>query len=138
MKCFGFMEKVINIEERLEHKKQKKQLEQNRGKIEAIQKIVRCSSCHFRCVMCGHHLQDSDSSDSSPSSSFGFAFCKNCGAEFEDFLAVSRGKSRPDVLWHNREWLKMWSAWLDYRQAMNGFVDSPEFKSLLEEIDKQS
>lgn len=129
------MDKVTNIEEKIKSKKQKKQLEQYSEKIEAIQKVVQCSSCHFRCAMCGHNLRDSDSSNDVPSPSFGFAFCENCRAEFEDFLAISREKKDPDVFWHNKEWLKMWSAWLNYRQAINGFINSPEFKSLLEELD---
>ncbi len=132
------MDKVINIEKRIASKKQRAQLEAYRGKLEAIQKVIQCSSCHHRCAMCGHYLKDSHALHDSPSNSFGFAFCESCRAEFEDFLAISRRKRRPDVVWHNKEWVKMWSAWLDYRQAMDGFLNSQEFKSLLEELDKQS
>jgi transcription elongation factor Elf1 len=122
------MDKVVNIEERIEGQKQKKQLERHRGKIEAIQKLIQCTSCHMRCAMCGHHLKDA----------FAFAFCENCRDEFDDFLSISKGEKPPDVFWHNKEWIDMLSAWLNYRQAVNGFMNSPEFRLLLEELDPES
>ena len=130
------MDKVVNIEEKLASRKQERELEEQRGKIGAIQKFVQCSSCHFRCALCGQHLSESDCSGKGPSSAFEFVFCDGCGAEFEEFLAVSRGKKTPEVSWHNKEWVKMWSAWLDYRQSINGFVGSSEFKSLLDEFNR--
>lgn len=132
------MDKVVSIEKRIESKKQEKQLEAYRGKLEGIQKVIQCSSCHHRCAMCGHYLKESDTTHDSPSTSSGFALCGCCKAEFEDFLAISREKGRSNIFWHNKEWVKMWSAWLDYRQAIDGFVNSPEFKSLLEELTKKS
>ena len=130
------MDKVVNINERLASRKQERALEEHRGRIGAIQKIIQCSSCHLRCALCGQHLSESDCSTMRPSSAFGFVFCFGCGAEFEEFLAVSRGEKSPEVSWHNKEWVKMWSAWLDYRQSINGFLDSPEFKSLLDELNR--
>ena len=132
------MDKVVSIEKRIKSKKQKKQLEEYRGKLEGVQKVVQCSACHHRCAMCGHYLKDSDATHDSPSTSFGFTLCECCKAEFEDFLAISREKRRTEIFWHNKAWVKMWSAWLDYRQAIDGFVNSPEFKSLLEEFSKKS
>ena len=130
------MDKVVNIEERLASKRLKLQLEKHQGKIGAIQKLIQCSSCHFRCALCGQHLGESDCSSTIPSASFGFVFCDDCGEEFEEYLAVSRGEKSPEVSWHNEEWLKMWSAWLDYRRTIKGFVGSPEFKSLLDKFER--
>jgi len=130
------MDKVVNIEEKLASKRRKLQLEKRQEKIGAIQKLIQCSSCHFRCALCGQHLGDLDSSPTVPSASFGFVFCDDCGEDFEEYLAVSRGEKSSEVSWHNEEWMKMWSAWLDYRRTINGFVDSPEFKSLLDELNR--
>jgi hypothetical protein len=132
------MDKVISIEKRIKRKKQKKQLESYRGKLEGVQKVIQCSACQHRCAMCGHYLKDSDATDGSSSTSLGFTLCECCKSEFEDFLAISREKRPANIYWHNKEWLKMWSAWLDYRQAIDGFVNSREFKSLLEELGKKS
>jgi hypothetical protein len=64
--------------------------------------------------------------------------CKDCGAEFEEFLAISGGEKKPELFWHNQEWLNIWSAWLNYRKAITAFIASPEFKVLLDEIDHDS
>lgn len=124
------MDKVVNIRERLERKKQKKRREQDREKLEAIQKLIQCTSCHLRCAMCGLYIKESNASNE-PGSTYGYTFCKNCKGEFDAFLSVSRGE-RSDVIWHNKEWINMWSAWLNYRKAVTAFMDSPEFKLLTE------
>lgn len=130
------MDKIVNIEERLASRKQERELEERRGRIGAIQRLIQCSSCHFRCTLCGQHVSESGCSTEGSSPAFGFVFCDGCGAEFEEFLAVSRGEKSPEVSWHNKQWVKMWSTWLDYRQSINGFVGSPEFKSLLDEFNR--
>lgn len=132
------MNNVVNIQKRIESRKQKEQLEQYRGKTWAIQKVIQCSSCHFKCAMCGLHFDMKDSSNKPAQSLLGFTFCESCREEYKDFLSISRGENQPDVFWHNKEWLHMWSAWLNYRQAITNFTDSDEFKLLLEELNKQS
>lgn len=127
-------DKIVNLAERLEHKRQKKQMAQYRGKIETIQKIVQCGSCKMRCAMCGLHLERDESSASPLPSSAGLIFCESCRSEFDDFLSVSKGGERSEVFWHNKEWEKMWSSWIKYRKAMTAFVDSSEFKLLMEEL----
>jgi len=122
------MDKIVSIRDRIESKKQKNQIAQNRQKIEAIQKVIQCSFCHFRCAMCGHHIKVTDSL---PDSSPGYAFCEQCRGEYEDFLSISRGE-HSDVFWHNKEWVNMWSSWIKYRQGMTGFINSREFKLLYE------
>ena len=54
------MEKVLNITARLEKKRQKEQVEAYRDKFEAMQRVLQCSACHFRCAMCGRHRKGAD------------------------------------------------------------------------------
>jgi hypothetical protein len=128
------MDKIVDINKRIELKKQKTQLTQYRDKIRALQKIVQCSSCQFKCAMCDHHLQENDISHDCQTAQ-GLVLCDSCRGEYEDFLAMSNGEKPDDIFWHNEAWLKMWSAWLGYRRAINDFMNSPEFKLLLEEMD---
>jgi len=130
------MDKVVNIRQRIEDKKQRERREHHREKMETIQKVVQCTACHFRCAMCGLHVTAADSPDQPPTSPDGLTFCESCGQEFDDFLAISRGEKRPDISWHNKEWFNMWSAWLEYRESINDFLNSNEFKHILEEIDR--
>jgi hypothetical protein len=133
----GTMDKIVNIEKRIEGKRKKEQVERHREKIDAVQRVVQCSSCHFRCAMCGFHVGSSASPDVPLSLSFSLTLCGDCRREFDDFLSTSEEKKASEVFWHNREWLNMWAAWLSYRKAMAAFINSKEFKLLLEEIDAQ-
>ena len=79
-----------------------------------------------------------DRSHDTDSSGQEYTFCDNCREEFEDFISSSKGKKHHRVFWHNKEWKEMWSAWLNYKQAIADFINSREFKLLLEELDNQS
>ena len=130
------MDKIVDICDRIESKKQKIQAEKYRGKLEAIQKLIQCSACNFRCAMCGHHVDVAESSHGTPPVSLGFSLCETCRDEFEDFLSVTEGGKTSDVSWHNEDWVKMWSAWLSYRRAITGFINSREFKRLMQELSR--
>ena len=127
------MNKVLNFTDRLEDKKREKQLKTHHYKVKAIQRIVQCSSCPFRCAMCGFHVDAKDPTgpdDSNPTQNF--VLCEDCRAEFEDFLQIKSGKMQSNIFWQNKEWMKLWSAWLDYHQAIGDFRNSREFNQLLD------
>lgn len=128
------VDKIVSLADRLESKRQKKQIARYRGKIETIQKIIQCGSCQIRCALCGLHLKKEESSTDIPHASLGLTLCESCRSEFDDFLSVSKVQQQSEVFWHNKEWVKMWSAWINYRKAMTAFVESPEYKLLMEEL----
>ena len=132
------MEKIVSLQKRIENKKQEDLRKQYRGKIQAIQKVAQCSSCHLRCSMCGLYLKPVDSTDHSHTTHSEYTFCENCKEDFEEFSAITRGEKQPQLFWHNEEWMNMWSTWLNYRKAIKRFIDSPEFKLLVEDLDAQS
>lgn len=131
------MNKIVNLKDRIENEKQKRRLELYRRKMEVIQSFAQCSTCHFRCAMCGQHLTETEASNWRGSPEHGYAFCDACGGEFEDYLSMSRHNIRTGPFWHNTEWKEMWSAWLQYQEAMTEFLNSPEYKLLLEEFDPE-
>jgi len=95
------------------------------------QKMIQCSSCYFRCAMCGMPVERSSAVKSSP----GLTFCEGCRQEFEEYQDISRGKKQPELFWHNKEWQNIWSSWLGYRRALSEFMKSRGFKLLIEEMD---
>jgi len=99
-------------------------------KVETTQRIVQCGLCQIKCAMCGYHARSADSPRQLILSPFGFSLCEICSAEFEDFLKIKQGKLEADVFWHNTEWLKLWSAWLDFQRTIMDFRNSSEFKQL--------
>ena len=132
------MEKIVNLKDRIENKRQREQIERYRGKIKSIQKVIQCASCHFRCAMCGLHSRPQERPESSDSESLEFTLCESCRREYDEFISITRGEKKAEVFWHNREWLKMWSAWLSYRKSVDHFMDSSELKLLLEELNSPS
>jgi hypothetical protein len=128
------MEKVVNIQEKIKRQEQKKQLRRHRGKIKVIQKVAQCSSCHLRCAMCGQYLSEADTPPDPGASVHEYIFCEDCRGEYEDFMASCKGMKTPQVFWHNREWEKMWSAWLGYQRAIADFVNSREFRTLVKKL----
>jgi hypothetical protein len=129
------MDKIIDLQKRLKTKKDGEILKQHQGKIETLSQIIQCSSCRLKCAMCGEHLGSVDTCGDRPPAVTGLTLCKNCKDEYNDFLSISDKKDQPDVFWHNKEWYRMWSAWIDYRKSIVAFMKSPEFKRLLKEID---
>ena len=129
------MDKIVDINERIAREKQAQQLKLRREKVEAIQKVTQCSSCHFRCAMCGLHIRPDDQSSEALSTSSGFPLCESCRGEFDDYQSIARDKKPSDLFWHNKEWENMWSAWLRYQKAITGFINSREFQRLIEDSD---
>jgi hypothetical protein len=128
------MTKIVDLQPQLHKKRQKELLDKYRGRVETVQKMIQCSSCHFRCNMCGAQVERSDPVKSSR----GLNFCEGCRTEFEEYQDISKGKKQPEVFWHNTDWLNVWSSWLSYRRAIAAFMNSREFKMLMEEMDSDS
>ena len=131
------MKKVINIHERLEGQKHELRLKKYRKKIDTLKRVTQCSSCHYKCAMCGQYLDETDFYDMTEKYDHEYSFCESCGEEFEDFLTLSGGGKSPEVFWHNEEWKRMWSTWLSYRKAVSDFLNSHEFDIMLNELDNQ-
>jgi len=132
------MSKIVDMSERIAAKEQREQLEKYRGRVETIQKMIQCSSCHFRCAMCGLQAKGGEAAASWPSETLGLPFCEGCREDFQEFLSITTGKKTPTLFWHNKEWLAVWSALLDYKKAISAFVASREFKLLMEELNSDS
>lgn len=125
------MEKVLNITARLEDKRRKQQVEAYRDKFEAVQRVLQCSACHFKCAMCGRHKKGDESSIPPSTASIESTLCESCRSEFEAFQKISKeGQGGPDIFWHNDEWIELWASWLDYQRSIRKFRNSFDFKQL--------
>ena len=125
------MEKVLNITARLQDKKRKEEVEAYRDRFEAVQRVLQCSACHYKCAMCNRHLERPDASNSMPSPPTEFILCESCRTEFETFKKMSReGLDQPDVFWHNDEWIELWTCWINYQRSINKFRNSFDFNKI--------
>ena len=130
------MNKVSSITDRLADKRREKQVEAYRQKAETLVRIVQCTSCPFKCAMCGYHVKETDSSSPSTPAPFAINLCPSCRAEFEDFLTHERGGEPAEIFWHNAAWFRLWSSWLEYQRAVREFKNSSEFREIGEKIDR--
>jgi hypothetical protein len=128
------MEKILSIRERLEDKKRKDRMAVLRQKVETVQKTVQCALCRHKCAMCGGNLSETRESCPPASSDLDIHLCKICRAEFEDYLQMTNGKRGSDIFWHNEEWLRLWSSWLEHQQALKDFGKSRAFRELTRKI----
>jgi hypothetical protein len=83
--------------------------------------------------MCGSHFDTPDLVCPSAPSYTDLILCESCRDEYNDFLEISKGNKNPEIFWHNKEWVRLWSAWLDYHKAIEKFRASKEFKQLIKE-----
>ncbi len=123
------MKKILNITDRLEDRKRAEQIETYRNKFESVQRLLQCSGCHFKCSMCGHHVERSATTLSPTANEFNL--CGNCLSEFEDFLNIPhRDNQKEEIFWHTEEWVELWSSWMKFQRALNGFKASINLKQL--------
>jgi hypothetical protein len=127
------MEKVFNITARLEDRKRKEQVQEYRDRFEAIQRVLQCSGCQYKCAMCNRHIDPSDPSSPPLSTPAEFILCESCQSEFDAFRRASRKDAyEPDVFWHNQEWINLWRCWLELQRAINKFRNSFDFNKIAE------
>ena len=123
------MKKILNITDRLEDRKRTEQIETYRNKFESVQRLLQCSGCHFKCSMCGHHVERSETMLNPTANEFNL--CGNCLSEFEDFLSLpNRDNQKEEIFWHTEEWVKLWSSWMNFQRALNRFKASINLKQL--------
>lgn len=130
------MDKILNITERLEHRKRKEQVETYRDKFETVQRIVHCSGCRYKCAMCGRHMEPSEP-ESACRVDTEFNLCDSCRSEYEQFKKMKRDNTADSGLfWHNREWMALWAAWCEYQRAIFRFRKSFDLHEVTGPADK--
>ena len=107
----------------------------HRQKAEALQRIVRCSSCQLSCAMCGSHFDVPDTVCPPAPPYPEITLCDSCREEYNDFMSVSKGKKGSDIFWHNTEWVNLWASWLEFHKAIEGFRNSKEYRELIKKKD---
>ena len=125
------MTNVFDIGHVREEKDRARHARSTRRKIETVRRLVQCTSCRFRCAMCGDRSEDDVPETASGSE---FTLCAGCREEYEAFLALSDGKDASDAFWHNEAWYALWGAWADYQRAIKAFKNSKEFREIIAQL----
>lgn len=122
--------KIVSIKHRLKDKQRKQREQLYRNRIQTLRRIAQCASCTIKCAMCGQHLQAGETRNAFQSLQIKLPLCNSCQSEYEDFLKITRGEKSSRAPWHNKEWCKLWTAWLEYQQAIRDFKRTKGFKDI--------
>ena len=130
------MTKIIQLDDKLQHSKEKRAEIIRKRKILAVQKIFQCIHCVFKCEKCGTQIgfEHETAVKISGDPKVPYRFCESCSEEYVDYMDRLQGKGNPEYYWHNEAWLKVWHTWIDYKGVIDGYLKSKEFKKLLEEL----
>lgn len=123
------MSKIINIQDHIELEKQKKLEEGQKRQVEAVRKVILCSSCRLRCSRCG--VQVATPTFCPFCSDLPFNLCPTCAEEYDEYKRSLDGLKSKDIPWHNQEWEEMWQRWLEYQKALKKYQQSREIRELL-------
>lgn len=105
-----------------------------KDKLEVLQSLLTCGRCGRRCAKCGAY-SESLSLVERVEESVSFRLCPLCLEDYRDLLFYLRdGRGQDDPLWHNREWARLWLAWLEYQLALNNYLSSPEMLEVIQEL----
>lgn len=130
------MAEIISISQKRQISKAQKAVLVKKQKILAVQKVFQCTHCAYKCEKCGtqiqkNHLQEKRGRHRPQ---LPYRFCNSCYEEYLDYIERLQGRGAPDCYWHNKEWLRVWRAWIDYQGSIDAYLKSNEFTKLLDEL----
>ena len=130
------MADIIQLDDKLQHTKEKKAEISRKRKILAVQKVFQCTHCAFKCEKCGTQINPDKESKVKDTSSLRvpYRFCASCFEEYVDYIERLKGRGDPECYWHNETWLEVWRKWIDYQGVVDSYLKSKEFMQLLEEL----
>lgn len=127
------MSKVIALHDKLKLTAAQKALEERKRKIRAIYKVFQCTRCASRCERCGAPVEG-EPAIKAGQAKIPYHFCESCAEEYRDYIHCLQGTPDPEASWHNHQWLKVWQTWIEYQGAVDQYLRSKEFRSLLSEL----
>jgi hypothetical protein len=133
-----FVANIIPIDGKLNLLKNRKDALIRQRKIKAVQNVFRCVRCAFKCEKCGVNLDQGHEPANQTANgeifNIPYHFCNNCREEYQDYLKYLRGEIDPENYWHSNNWAELWNKWIVYQGALDSYLKSKEFKSLLGEL----
>ncbi len=105
--------------------------------LESLKALLHCNYCAHRCARCGGHGEPTHLVTHAPRG-LSFRLCSACR---DDYLQLVRhletGRPPDGPSWHNRQWVHLWLAWLEYQAGLARYLTSPEVIRILEELRKE-
>ncbi|MDJ0830677.1 MAG: hypothetical protein QNI92_12550 [Desulfobacterales bacterium] len=130
------MADIILIDDKIKAAETKRAAQIRKKKLLAVQRVLQCSQCAFKCEKCGSQIKMADQEDLTDDGPprFPYRFCESCDEEYRQYIRHLEGHADPDCYWHNDSWLDAWKKWIDYQGAFDSYLKSKEFIQLLQEL----
>ncbi len=130
------MAEIIQLDDKIQHDKEKKAEIIKKRKIIAVQKVFQCAHCAFKCEKCGTQINPDERDNMSERDKIRvpYRFCEGCSEEYIDYIERLHGRGDPNCYWHNEVWLEAWRRWIDYQGVIDRYLKSKEFVQLLQEL----
>lgn len=129
------MADIIPLGDKIQQSKTKQAALNRMRKIAAVQRMYQCSKCPHRCEKCGIQIHSGDSEEIKPSPiPIPYRFCASCTEEYQDYVERLKGKTHDECYWHNEFWIDNWKKWIEFKSSTDRYINSKEFKQLLEEL----
>ena len=130
------MAEIIPIGNKLDSANEKKAANIRKRKISAVQKVLQCTHCAFKCEKCGTQIERATELQKEHKRDLRvpYNFCDACKQEYIDYIERLKGGGDPDCYWHNDAWIDAWKTWIDYQSSVDRYLKSKEFNQLLQEF----
>jgi hypothetical protein len=130
------MADVISLDDKLGLAKNKKAALLRRRKVLAVQKVLQCTQCVFKCEKCGIQISHNYQTGEKNIKNYKvpYRLCDSCSEEYTDYINKHQGEGDHDSYWHNESWIDLWKKWIDYQGAIDSYLKSKEFLQLLQEL----
>jgi hypothetical protein len=127
------MSKIISLDDKLQLSASQKAILERKRKIMMVRKVFQCTHCTSKCERCGVGL-GSENQTNADYPQIPYRLCESCSEEYVDYINHLQGKGDAEAYWHNHAWMKIWQTWIEYQGAIDQYLQSKEFRKLLDEL----
>ncbi|AOY57391.1 hypothetical protein B2D07_02950 [Desulfococcus multivorans] len=127
------MADIISLENKFQEAREKKVAADRKRKLQAVRAVLQEAKGILTCEKCHQELDD-EAAHRERDLRVPYVFCDSCAEEYVDYIERLQGRGDQTCYWRNRQWFDVWRRWIDYRGTIDTYLQSKEFRQLLEEL----
>ena len=127
------MADIISLENKFQEARDKKVADDRMRKLQAVRGVLQEAKGILSCEKCHQELDD-EAVHRERDLRVPYLFCDSCAEEYVDYIERLQGRGDKICYWRNRQWFDVWKRWIEYRGTIDTYLQSKEFRRLLEEL----
>ena len=129
------MADIISLDNKRYRAEEKKDADLTERKVRAVRSVLQHTGQAPRCEKCGEAFEGfTPPVPESLSLRVPYRFCEACAEEYVDYIERLKGHGVDAHYWQNDAWLQSWTRWIEYQGTVDGYLKSPGFRALLDEL----